>query len=92
MKKIIAVSGKGGIGKSSLSALITRVFSDRADHKILLVDADPSINLTLMLGLNANKTLNNLRERFVKSAEAAQAWLSIADYYESSRLALDARC
>ncbi|MGB9500322.1 MAG: AAA family ATPase [Dissulfuribacterales bacterium] len=72
MKKIIAVSGKGGIGKSTLAALITRVFSDRADHKILLVDADPSINLTLMLGLDASKTLNNLRERFVKSAEAAQ--------------------
>ena len=72
MKKIIAVSGKGGIGKSTLSALITRVLSDRADHKLLLVDADPSINLTLMLGLDVNKTLNNLRERFVKSAEAAQ--------------------
>jgi len=72
VKKIIAVSGKGGIGKSTLAALITRVLSDRADHKILLVDADPSINLTLMLGLDASKTLNNLRERFVKSAEAAQ--------------------
>ncbi|MBL0700093.1 MAG: AAA family ATPase [Desulfosarcina sp.] len=72
MKKIIAVSGKGGIGKSTLAALITRVLSDRADHKLLLVDADPSINLTLMLGLDVNKTLNNLRERFVKSAEAAQ--------------------
>lgn len=72
MKKIIAVSGKGGIGKSTLAALITKVFSEKTGNKILLVDADPSINLTLMLGMDTRKTLSNLRERFIKSSEAAQ--------------------
>jgi|LQYC01.1.fsa_nt_gi CO dehydrogenase maturation factor len=72
MPKIIAVSGKGGIGKSTLAALITKFFSENTDKKILLVDADPSISLTLMLGMDTLKTLSNLRERFVTSAEAAQ--------------------
>ena len=72
MPKVIAVSGKGGIGKSTLVALITKVFSEKTGHKILLVDADPSINLTLMLGMDPKKTLSNLRESFVKSAEAQQ--------------------
>ncbi len=72
MGKVIAISGKGGIGKSTLSALITKVFLEKTDRTILLVDADPSINLTLMLGVDPGRTLSNLRERLVKSAEARQ--------------------
>lgn len=72
MSKIIAISGKGGSGKSTLAALAVRFFSKDTERKIFLVDADPSVNLTLMLGMDARRTLGSLREKFIASPEAAQ--------------------
>ncbi|MBI5604434.1 MAG: AAA family ATPase, partial [Deltaproteobacteria bacterium] len=40
----IAISGKGGVGKTTLAAFIIKAFSDRG-HKVLAIDADPDANL-----------------------------------------------
>jgi CO dehydrogenase maturation factor len=45
----IAVSGKGGVGKTTLSAFIIKNFSDRG-RKVLAIDADPDANLASALG------------------------------------------
>jgi CO dehydrogenase maturation factor len=45
----IAVSGKGGVGKTTLSSFIIKAFSDRG-HKVLAIDADPDANLASALG------------------------------------------
>jgi CO dehydrogenase maturation factor len=45
----IAVSGKGGVGKTTLSAFIIKAFSDRG-QKVLAIDADPDANLAGALG------------------------------------------
>jgi CO dehydrogenase maturation factor len=45
----IAISGKGGVGKTTLAALIAQVYGD-AGHNVLAVDADPSPCLAGALG------------------------------------------
>jgi CO dehydrogenase maturation factor len=46
----LAVTGKGGAGKSTLTALMARVLRDRG-RKVLLVDADPDMNLASILNI-----------------------------------------
>src|SRR4030042_2891328 len=45
----LAVTGKGGVGKTTVVAGLARVFADRG-HKVLAIDADPASNLGLALG------------------------------------------
>src|SRR5271157_1745026 len=46
----IAVSGKGGVGKSTLAAALCRIFSGKG-KKVIAIDADPDSNLASALGL-----------------------------------------
>jgi CO dehydrogenase maturation factor len=46
----IAVSGKGGVGKTTLSALLARALASRG-KRVIAVDADPVTNLGASLGL-----------------------------------------
>jgi len=47
----IAVCGKGGVGKSTISALVIQALLDRG-RKVLAIDADPSPHLARLLGLD----------------------------------------
>ena len=46
----IAVTGKGGVGKTTIIALIGRVLRDRQDS-VLFIDADPDMNLATVIGI-----------------------------------------
>jgi CO dehydrogenase maturation factor len=46
----IALSGKGGVGKTTLTALLARQAATRG-HPVLVIDADPNPNLHIALGL-----------------------------------------
>ncbi len=59
----IAVSGKGGVGKTNLSALLIRNLSRRGS--VLAVDADPDSNLPQALGVAVGKTVGGVREQIV---------------------------
>lgn len=48
----IAVSGKGGVGKTTLSSLLARYFA-RQGYRVLAVDADPDANLASALGIDS---------------------------------------
>jgi CO dehydrogenase maturation factor len=50
----IAVSGKGGVGKTLIAAALARGFVNRG-LKTIAIDADPSPNLALTLGLSAEE-------------------------------------
>ena len=50
----IAISGKGGVGKTTLSALLAQVYAD-AGRNVLAVDADPSPCLAGALGFPSEK-------------------------------------
>ncbi|MHC4175299.1 MAG: ATP-binding protein [Planctomycetota bacterium] len=63
MAKTIAVSGKGGSGKTTLAAMIIRSLLARADSRaVLAVDADPNSCLGLMLGVQPLNTVADIRE------------------------------
>ena len=45
----IAISGKGGVGKTLLASLLSRTFAE-AGYSVLAIDADPNSNLAATLG------------------------------------------
>ena len=64
---VIALSGKGGVGKTSLSAAIVRILTEEyPDKKILAIDADPAIGLSVALGVEVNETLDDIRLKVAK--------------------------
>ena len=60
MAKTIAVAGKGGVGKTSIAALLISQLSQRG--LALAIDADPSANLNQALGLELGETIGDIRE------------------------------
>ena len=66
MIKTIAIAGKGGTGKTSVSALLIRLLSRKG--LVLAVDADPSTNLSQALGLplDDGRTVGGIREKMAE--------------------------
>lgn len=63
--KIIAVCGKGGVGKTSVSALITKLLCPDRQKKILAIDADPGRGLSFSLGVHSQKTVDTIRNELI---------------------------
>ena len=71
--KLIAVAGKGGVGKTSLAAAIVRELTRRyPDARILAIDADPAVGLSTALGVEARETLDDIRKSLASGATATQ--------------------
>lgn len=62
MSCIIAVSGKGGVGKSTIASLLISQLIARQKVPVLAVDADPNACLEDLLGVTVNKTVGGVRE------------------------------
>jgi len=62
----IAVSGKGGTGKTTLSGMIIRFLLDKGRSPILAVDADSNSNLNEVLGVKIRSTIGDAREMMKK--------------------------
>lgn len=62
MGHIIAVSGKGGVGKTTLCGLLIQYLCETGKKPVLAVDADANSNLNEVLGVQAGVTLGQLRE------------------------------
>ena len=68
--KIITVAGKGGVGKTSICASIVRLMVEKyPDKKILAIDADPAVGLSVALGVDVKLTLDDIRQSIVDSVE-----------------------
>ncbi|MBR0398300.1 MAG: AAA family ATPase [Eubacterium sp.] len=61
---VIALTGKGGVGKTSLSAAIVRQLTEQfPEARVLAIDADPAIGLSVALGVVVTETLDDIRRR-----------------------------
>jgi CO dehydrogenase maturation factor len=70
--RTIAVCGKGGVGKTSISAAITKMLIENKDHKVLAIDADPAVGLATALGFNVRKTVDDIRNNLISRVESVQ--------------------
>ena len=62
MTRTIAITGKGGVGKSTIAALIVRALNHQGNHSVLAVDADSNVNLNDLLGVGAGNSVGTIRE------------------------------
>lgn len=78
MAKIIAVAGKGGVGKTSISAAIVKLLVQKyPDKKILAIDADPAVGLSTALGIDVKMTIDDIRKEIVETVEDGQTKATI---------------
>ncbi|QSX08348.1 AAA family ATPase [Alkalibacter rhizosphaerae] len=59
----IAVAGKGGTGKTSLTGMLIDFLIQAGKGPVLAVDADPNSNLNEVLGMEADETIGDVREQ-----------------------------
>lgn len=78
MSQVLAVCGKGGVGKTTVSALLVRLLSQ--DQRVLAVDADPAGGLSMALGWRPARTIDDLRREIAAQAGDATDLAAAVDY------------
>ncbi len=85
MTMTIAFAGKGGTGKTTVSALLIKSLMERSVGPILAIDADPAANLHLALGMEKPYTIGQIREDMSRVAQEGQLGVSISRHDYLSR-------
>lgn len=86
MAHVIAVAGKGGVGKTTLCGMLIQYLADRKKGPVLAVDADTNSNLNEVLGVEVDMTLGDIREEIARSeistSSPIPSGMTKADYAE----------
>lgn len=86
MAHVIAVAGKGGVGKTTICGLLIQYLGEMGKGPILAVDADANSNLNEVLGVEVDTTLGDIREEIAQSEIAVKSpipsGMTKADYAE----------
>jgi CO dehydrogenase maturation factor len=69
----IALAGKGGTGKTTISALLIRHLMEKQDGSILAIDADPATNLNMVLGMEIEGVVGDIREDMLNLVQSSGA-------------------
>jgi CO dehydrogenase maturation factor len=69
----IAVSGKGGTGKTTIAALLIRYLAEERTGSVLAIDADPATNLHMVLGMEPGETVGSIREGMLDQVQTSGA-------------------
>jgi CO dehydrogenase maturation factor len=69
MGKVIAITGKGGVGKTTIAGLIISRLISKGNRPVLAVDADPNMCLDAALGVTVIKTVGGVREEAKKLSD-----------------------
>ena len=81
--KLVAVAGKGGTGKTTVTALTIRGLLRNGVRPILAVDADPNATLAPAIGMEINSTIGAKRQEFfgeraqIPPGMPKEAWLEL---------------
>ncbi len=65
MTVTIALAGKGGTGKTTVAAMVIRYLVQEKGEMVLAIDADPSSNLNMVLGMELDETVGDIREELL---------------------------
>ena len=83
---VIAVAGKGGVGKTTTCGMIIEYLIEKGKGPILVVDADANSNLNEVLGVEVETTLGSIREEMAHAelmpVSPIPAGMSKQDYAE----------
>jgi len=66
----VAIAGKGGSGKTMLTAIMTGLLARNENLKILAIDADSAVGLPYALGVKVGKTVAEIRRQIIEEPEA----------------------
>ncbi|HET9587556.1 MAG TPA: AAA family ATPase, partial [Anaerolineales bacterium] len=69
----IALAGKGGVGKTTVAGMIIKYLAENQPGSILAIDADPSSNLNMVLGLDLEWTVGEIREDMLAQVKSSLA-------------------
>lgn len=70
----IAIAGKGGVGKTTISGTICRVLAKQGE-KVLAIDGDPNPNLSVVLGIDKDlPTQKSLSTDIIERVEEGESW------------------
>jgi len=73
MTTTIALAGKGGVGKTTIAGMIIKYLAQNQTGSILAIDADPSSNLNMVLGLDLEWTVGDIREDMLEQVKTSLA-------------------
>lgn len=68
MSGTIAITGKGGVGKTTIASLAVRALCETGRGPVLAVDADPNSCLDVALGVSVTATVGKIREEARETA------------------------
>ncbi len=71
MTTTIALAGKGGVGKTTIAAMVIKYLIKSQTGSILAIDADPSSNLNMVLGLDLEWTVGDIRENLLTEVQSS---------------------
>ena len=82
MTQTIALAGKGGVGKTTITGLLINYLAARHQGPVLAVDADANSNLNEVLNVEVGTTLGEIREEMEKAGQSSEipAGMTKADY------------
>ncbi len=83
MTKSIAVAGKGGTGKTTITALTILSLCELNKGPVLAIDADPDANLGTILGIDVSQTLGELRDDVLEKIKNFPPGMDKANYVEA---------
>lgn len=70
----IAIAGKGGVGKTTISGTICRVLAQKGE-KVLAIDGDPNPNLSVVLGIDKDLPVQkSLSTDIIERVEEGESW------------------
>jgi CO dehydrogenase maturation factor len=73
MTTTIALAGKGGVGKTTVAGMVIKYLAQNQTGSILAIDADPSANLNMVLGLELEWTVGDIREDMLQQVKSSLA-------------------